>query len=247
MPCWPLLKFVATSTSSYPSVLICIIIIGTRPGVLMFILRSCMTSLVVTTYEICNLLVADFICKQDVKYTFFNHTRAVYTWIDHIITTSYDTSDVVACKIIPEEASNVSDHLPVRIVFKLKVCRYNAQRHYKPDFCKSVPVNWTNSAKREVYKDLLTEKLKKIGPPCFDKSCIINGRGVVDIYISKINFMLCTRPQKRLAVPLLKYFDQSPTGAQSWLIFVIAKNSGSMYGPRLVNLGMASSMNVIRV
>ena len=34
---------------------------------------------------------------------------------------------------------------------------------------------------------MLTEKLKEIGPPCFDKSCIINGQRVVDKYIEDVS------------------------------------------------------------
>ena len=57
-----------------------------------------------------DLCVADFTGPQHVQYTYFFDSTAIYTWIDHCLTTS---QNIVSCNIIPRHADNVSDHLPL--------------------------------------------------------------------------------------------------------------------------------------
>ena len=68
-----------------------------------------------------NFKVIDHEFKQDVKYTYFNIPRQIYTWIDHMISTEYDISSVKSCKIVPLDDGNVSDHLPIRMCMNLNI------------------------------------------------------------------------------------------------------------------------------
>ena len=62
-----------------------------------------------------NFVVADFLAKQPVNYTYFSHLCNHYTWIDHIIVNRYDSDTVQYCKIMEEDGQNTSDHLPIRL------------------------------------------------------------------------------------------------------------------------------------
>ena len=86
----------------------------------------------------------DLLFKQKTKYTYFNHKRRIYTWIDHIIFHKNESRDVSACAVVQEEPNNVSDHLPIRIIFQLALTpcadlpKVNKIHHLQP--------NWSNSS-----------------------------------------------------------------------------------------------------
>ena len=84
-----------------------------------------------------NLLVADFLHPQNPEYTYFCHKNSHYTWIDHILTTSHNVNTIEMCEIIPELDGNVSDHLPLRMLFTLDV---------------NIPMKAANSPVASLYK-----------------------------------------------------------------------------------------------
>ena len=74
-----------------------------------------------------NLMAVDLLYKQPTAYTFFCHKNRHYTWIDHIICSRDELIKIKSCQITPEEPNNLSDHLPVQVVFSLSITKnYNA-------------------------------------------------------------------------------------------------------------------------
>ena len=107
-----------------------------------------------------DLCVADFKFKQDVQYTYFVHKNRTYTWIDHVISNSYDINSVISCKIFPESSDNSSDHLPIQMRFKVKV---NRAPNSKGDVLRSSDqfprLDWNNCTRRATYARILSDKL----------------------------------------------------------------------------------------
>ena len=106
-----------------------------------------------------NLICADLCSTQKEKFTFFCHKRAVYTWIDHVATTTYDMKNVQDCSILPLCYHNVSDHLPLKCTFLVntvvsKTSSYTYQAGPRP--------NWGNTQRNVNYADLLNNKLSEI-------------------------------------------------------------------------------------
>ena len=71
------------------------------------------------------LSIVDFMFYQKTSYTYFNISRNVRTWIDHVFSTNYDVCDINSCDIVSLDNGNVSDHLPIRILIILRVQHYN--------------------------------------------------------------------------------------------------------------------------
>ena len=70
-----------------------------------------------------NFVVADFMFKQPISYTYFVHKSNVYTWIDHVLTNTYNVGSVNQCHIVSEVMDNVSDHLPVGMELRVELCK----------------------------------------------------------------------------------------------------------------------------
>ena len=68
------------------------------------------------------LTVTDMYYSQSIKYTYFCHARNVHTWIDHILATDMETSNMKSCKIMDHDSGNVSDHLPLQLVTTINLC-----------------------------------------------------------------------------------------------------------------------------
>ena len=114
-----------------------------------------------------NMVAADLLTRQNVNYTYFCHKRNVYTWIDHVLTFDYDKCE---CKIISLEASNVSDHLPLRFVFRYTFDAKNGLSQEKmQNECRTNirKLNWDRPDKCAAYNRLLETKLGQLGAPSF--------------------------------------------------------------------------------
>ncbi len=66
-----------------------------------------------------NMTVLDQKVNQPVPYTYFSHTSAHYTWIDHCFSVGQGASRSV-CKILEHDDDNVSDHLPLNFLSTLQ-------------------------------------------------------------------------------------------------------------------------------
>ena len=62
------------------------------------------------------LSIVDFMFYQKTSYTYFNISRNIRTWIDHVFSTNYDVCYINSCDIVSLDDSNVSGHLPIRIL-----------------------------------------------------------------------------------------------------------------------------------
>ena len=121
-----------------------------------------------------DFIAADFINITGERFSFFNHMRGIYTWIDHVLTSSYNVPNVKSCYIVPEEALNASDHLPIRISFDVSLERYGSDgksvllgsRRHNGQLKRNgfaIP-DWSNEQKRELFRDILKEKLTLLDP-----------------------------------------------------------------------------------
>ena len=74
-------------------------------------------------YFMCSneMVSLDLKYQQTTKYTYFCIKSGVYTWIDHVLSTNYDTENVQSCCIEPLIDNNVSDHLPISMVYRVQV------------------------------------------------------------------------------------------------------------------------------
>ena len=99
---------------------------------------------------------------QSLKYTYFCHTRKVYTWIDHILSTDMDASNIVSCKIRDHDHGNVSDHLPLQLV--TTVYLHEQKLHNNKDTSR-YHLQWDNNENNVRYYNLVKEKLGGIELP----------------------------------------------------------------------------------
>jgi hypothetical protein len=148
-----------------------------------------------------NMLVADFMFPQKpmtpCPHTYFCAKRNVYTWIDHIVTSDYDSNSIEDCQIIPLEAGNVSDHLPIQLTFYISVhntlMEHSPQKHKKQH---NIP-KWSSDTCNRTYKLLLEEKLHGISPLALpSETSREDVQRKVDDYVNIINDTLHATTQK---------------------------------------------------
>ena len=65
-----------------------------------------------------NLSVGNFDFEQEVNYTYFKNN--VTSYIDHAFIPNYAVEYLQKCSIVPLEADNISDHLPLSIWMDIK-------------------------------------------------------------------------------------------------------------------------------
>lgn len=106
-----------------------------------------------------DMCAVDLNHKQDVEYTYFNHSNKHYTWIDHVLCPARDAKHIISCKIIPEEPENVSDHLPLQVIFTLQ---HEYKQVQKPDLTFRTVPNWTNQERNKKYCELLSDAMKQL-------------------------------------------------------------------------------------
>ena len=136
-----------------------------------------------------NLFVADFHFRQPVSYTYYCHTSAKYTWIDHMLFTSYDSTDVTRCSIIPQDADNVSDHLP--LVMHISVTETEPSDAIPHNTRAQSWPSWKNMCNNDAYNSVLSDKLsllpQLIKPQNSDTNYVQHR---IDSYIEDINYAI---------------------------------------------------------
>lgn len=111
-----------------------------------------------------DLIAADLCFKQTVDYTYFRHSSSHYTWIDHVLCFERDFDKIKNCVIKPEEAHNVSDHLPVQTTITILTSEKSAPKGSVESNVCFMPPNWNNSNVKAKYCTILAEKLSNIYP-----------------------------------------------------------------------------------
>ena len=105
-----------------------------------------------------DLVPMDLSTMQTVKYTYFCVKRGVYTWIDHVLASKFDSCD---CTVIEHEADNVSDHLPIRFLVEISTkCEENDENVVSLQKVNAGKrLHWDNSDQCARYTHVLASKL----------------------------------------------------------------------------------------
>jgi hypothetical protein len=149
-----------------------------------------------------DLIVADFIHKQSMNYTYFCDGSGVQTWIDHCLTSANDESAIINCQILPRDDTNVSDHLPILTTITL-LCKTIADNNIKDTRRKCFPpAKWDNYANNQLYKVCLEHKLEQLAPFVIVDQQTIQSQ--IDSYVEDVNNAIhsaafeagCTRHSK---------------------------------------------------
>ena len=94
------------------------------------------------------LCVGNFAFNQDYSYTYFK--KDINSYIDHVFLSSYAMKCVVKCVILPHEADNVSDHLPISTEINL-VSKGNKDMSSKGKELQIYPEgNWSSYISEEL-------------------------------------------------------------------------------------------------
>lgn len=149
-----------------------------------------------------NLNVADFSFTQPVRYTYYNTTRGVYSWIDHMLSTEYDMNSVLACNIIPLDGDNVSDHLPVRLVMEIP---NPSGLEAPPVINQQLPVpfaNWNKPGHNAAYAEELNIRLHNL--PVFSSHDVTDdtcAQANIDGYVAELTSCMVNAAQKSGCIP----------------------------------------------
>lgn len=135
-----------------------------------------------------DLKVANFMFRQSSSYTYFCHKSGIYTYIDHVLISGYDSQSITDCKIVQEEPGNVSDHLPLRVTIcaPASIPSTSVVSSMEMEQRKSY-LSWDDRIKRAHYKDILEYKINDL-PPLAVSSELDRCKAqlAVDDYLSKL-------------------------------------------------------------
>ena len=146
-----------------------------------------------------NYTSGDLLFNQKTKYTYFNHKRKIYTWIDHIIFHKNESRDVSACTVVQQETNNVSDHLPIRIIFHLALSpcadlpKVNKIDHLQP--------NWSNSKKNDLYLQITTKNISQLKALSVPTDKYFNLNEIIDNRFQDINNILKDATREAGCIP----------------------------------------------
>ena len=148
-----------------------------------------------------DLLVADFMYPQPEmsphSHTLFCVKRNVYTWIDHVLSSDYDSSNIYNCQIIPLEEGNVSDHLPVQVSFYVPVSNDPGRCTLKHKSNHHSTPNWSNVISNNRYKVTLNDKLQEINLLTVPgESSKEDAQRIINDYVNRINDTLHAATQE---------------------------------------------------
>ena len=150
-----------------------------------------------------NFNIADLTFRQDVPFTYFNIARGAYSWIDHMLCTEYDLSSVTSCKIIPPDADNVSDHLPLRLTTKLHVP--SADTPAPIDQSRQMPVTyWNRPVNNARYEQELSTSLS--GLPTYTPYPELDEEGTqnrIDGYMDSLRSCMIQAATKAECIPYI--------------------------------------------
>jgi exonuclease III len=119
------------------------------------------------------------------SFTYFSIENNTFTWIDHVISTEYDTHTFKYCKIQALDENNVSDHLPIKFGVKVNL---HAQAARPPKSVNHPTPNWNDNATNNRYKLILETKLDNIPELTINKDTepeLI--QEYIDTYLDQIN------------------------------------------------------------
>ena len=128
-------------------------------------------------------IIADFMFEQSLNYTYFCNTTGNMSWLDHCISTSHDTDNILSCTILPLDENNLSDHLPVQISFSVSCADMKNKRQSNMSHQQFPPAKWDNHARNDKYRECLAINLMNIDPVSTDGDTQHN----IDMYIDNMN------------------------------------------------------------
>ena len=151
-----------------------------------------------------DLVVLDFLQRQEVSYSYFCHKSNAYTWIYHIIGSAYDIDAVQSCNIIPEESDNLSDHLPLRVSLKLRLSQKPSDSNISEP--QHTLPKWKNQAMTVLYQQCLKKELDSV--PDLDLSALSNSQSAqatIDTHVDAINSAFHKAATKAGCIPERKF------------------------------------------
>ena len=149
--------------------------------------------------------IVDHMFHQDVQYTYFNIPRDIHTWIDHVLSTSYDTIHIESCAIIPFEDGNVSDHLPIRMTIRVNIPHAdNVSTTHTGN--NQLFTNWRNSHNNAQYRLKLRDMLVNV--PRLNVStqtCPDEIQATIDRYVDQLTNCMIDSAKNARIVPKIRY------------------------------------------
>ena len=99
--------------------------------------------------EMCSI---DVLNKQNTEFTYIKKYQSliITSWIDHIFVLNNCSQKVKYVKILGKLANNVSDHLPISLLYKLEI-NYSQKTIINDDDIKIKEFNWLNPFLRDYY------------------------------------------------------------------------------------------------
>jgi len=149
-------------------------------------------SLILHNFMMANNLISADLLGNSKGFTYFCHTRNVYTWIDHVLCAEFDSVSITSCLILDHVAENVSDHLPICTQMIIPPLDKHPTGDYAPQSGRShdthSPANWGNSNHNVLYKAILENQLSNLGEPNLsDMNSQTDAQAAIDKYICDIN------------------------------------------------------------
>jgi len=121
------------------------------------------------------MFAADVEFDQNVAFTYIKKYKfmIITSWLDHIFVLNECISQVEFIKIMPKLKNNVSDHLPLKLIYVLTLD--DKQKHVvNDDSHKIKEINWLDPFLNEYYRKEIAksheyiEKLRNVHAPCND-------------------------------------------------------------------------------
>ena len=127
---------------------------------------SPLSRLTQTLLEDHDLIVAEYLFDQQVRYTYArggNHTH-----IDHIVVPRSLVQSVRKCSILAPEVENLSPHLPIlcRLSIDFHAERDAESRPSSADSTRRFVLDWRSPSRNEAYRNALASRLSTVLPTC---------------------------------------------------------------------------------
>ena len=103
------------------------------------------------------------------NYTFYSESCRSY--IDHVLVSEWIYNNITSCSILPHNTDNMSDHLPLKVIFNISCDKVRVTNDKCNGRVASIPrIDWSKETNRIKYLNCLNKKSE---------------------YIDKVNIDLC--------------------------------------------------------
>jgi exonuclease III len=138
-------------------------------------------------YQFCehnDLIAADLAVSQPIQWTYHSESLGHRSWIDHMLISREASASLTSCHISPTSPRNVSDHLPITATARVPIVLDPASpapfRH-----SNSRP-QWKNGATRQLYSELLSQKISAISPLSLDDCNAEEKQEITDVFFDAV-------------------------------------------------------------